>query len=401
MRNILLFAKYWLLSAAGAVFAVLWIIAAANTISESQPVEWIPFVVLGIAIGISFVSPLTSLTLVVSTVMTQLLIPGWRFAESNFAAYFGVFLVLAVVAAFASKSTRTIALAVSVTVGLCVGLIASPSVVAVYPDSGQVPSLIIGVVAFVVPWTLGLTVHLFLEKNAGLRRTRALEHEVAEAELELAIAIERDRTAQDVHDIMAHSLAIIVAQADGALCIKEQRPQAATESFTAIAETARESLGELRVLLQSLSTSPDGHSYPTLSDTKDLVERMRQTGLNITDNTFGEEALLTAGQQLAIYRILQESLTNALKHSDGPTAVRITRDWRGPGLALNIISTAAANLTGAGPRPMTRGITGMTERARLAGGWLSAERDEDDPRQFIVTAFIPTLPAAADASTLR
>jgi signal transduction histidine kinase len=230
------------------------------------------------------------------------------------------------------------------------------------------------------------------KRDAGLRRTRLLEDEVVEAELELAVAIERDRTAQDVHDIMAHSLSVIVAQADGALFLGDQRPGAATESLTAIAKSARESLGELRLLLQSLSTSPEGHSYPTLADTEGLVARMRDAGLEITDSTFGEEGNLTAGQQLAVYRILQEGLTNALKHGDNPTAVRITRDWGGPGLAFSIVSTAASALDRSGPRQFSRGITGMTERARLAGGWLSAEPDDDDERRFTVTAFVPTVP---------
>lgn len=401
MRHILWIAKTVLLPVTGATFIVLWIIAAANTISEDLPTEWIPYAALGLAVALARLSPVTALVTVGATIVAQILLPGWRFAETNTAAYLGVVIVIAVVVAFASKRIRWVALALSVCAGLAVGRMASPRWQVVSDDSGPAASMVLATVVFTVAWALGFAVRLVLERDAGLRHTRALEDEVVEAELELAIAIERDRTAQDVHDIMAHSLSVIVAQADGALFIKDQRPEATTESLTAIAKSGRESLGELRVLLQSLSTSPEGHSYPSLTDIDSLVERMRISGLDVTDITFGEEGQLTAGQQLAVYRILQESLTNALKHGSDPTTVRITRDWRGPGLALSIVSTAAVAMTESAPRHFSRGITGMTERARLAGGWLAAEADEEDPRRFIVTAFIPTMPALEDATTQR
>ena len=138
--------------------------------------------------------------------------------------------------------------------------------------------------------------------GAGHRPRSNVEDEVVAAELELAIAIERDRTAQDVHDIMAHSLSVIVAQADGALFLQDQRPEATAETLRTIAKSGRESLGELRVLLESLSTSPEGHSYPSLTNVDDLIDRMRKSGLNVTDVTFGDASPLTAGQQLAVYR---------------------------------------------------------------------------------------------------
>jgi signal transduction histidine kinase len=157
----------------------------------------------------------------------------------------------------------------------------------------------------------------------------------------------------------------------------------------------------LRVLLQSLASAPDGHSYPSLADIDILLARMREVGLNVTDHTFGEPSGLTAGQQVAVYRIVQESLTNALKHIGPEAIVRITRDWRGPGLALGVVSIADTAIPDSGPTQFSRGITGMTERARLAGGWLAAERDNDDPRCFVVTAFIPTAAVASSGELTR
>lgn len=197
---------------------------------------------------------------------------------------------------------------------------------------------------------------------------------------------------------MAHSLAVIVAQADGALFLGKKRPAAVTESLKAIAQSARDSLGELRVLLESLSSTPEGHSYPSLANVDERLERMRGAGLTVSDEGFGEPKILTAGQELAVYRILQESLTNALKHSGTDAFVRITLDWRGPGLALSVVSLSGVELLPAEPSHISRGITGMTERARLAGGWLSAALDADDPRCFIVTAYIPTTSVVTSAS---
>jgi signal transduction histidine kinase len=299
--------------------------------------------------ALALLSSLAALVIVAAALVAQLFLPGWRFPETNMTAHLAVVIVLAAAAA----------------------------------------------------WTLGFAVRFVLETDAGRRRMRTLETEMGHADLELAVAIKRDRAAQDVHDIMAQSLSVIVAQADGALFLKDRRPEAAAEGLTAIAQAGRESLDDLRVLVQSQSNFPEGHSYPSLADVDGLIRKMTAAGLTVTEATFGEEGTLTAHQQLAVYRILQESLTNALRHSPGPAALRITRDWRGPGLALNVVSTAASDLTLAVPRQVSRGITGMTERARLAGGWLSAEPDEDDARRFIVTAFIPTMPPLESTAALR
>ncbi|TAM70568.1 MAG: hypothetical protein EPN48_04085 [Microbacteriaceae bacterium] len=117
----------------------------------------------------------------------------------------------------------------------------------------------------------------------------------------------------------------------------------------------------------------------------------------LTDSALTGPALtdpaLTATQQLAVYRITQESLTNALKHSGAQPAARVTLDWRGPGFVLTVASSGAprSRLEASVPGPgHGRGLYGMRERARLAGGWLTAGVDEDVPGGWLVTAFVPT-----------
>ncbi|ARC56161.1 Sensor histidine kinase DesK [Frondihabitans sp. 762G35] len=391
MRNLVRLVDAALLPVVGVVFGVLWIIGTANTISDRTPVEWIPYALIGVAIATARLSSAGALSLVISGLAVQAAVPRLRFAEGGWPAYAGLLIVLFVVAAKPDARSRVFGLIVGVTGSVAVGILVGAA-------GGQpLVAMLVAGVSTVAAWVLGLAVTLVRQRNVASKRSRALEHEVDAAATELAVARERERTAQDVHDIMAHSLAVIVAQADGALFLQGERPAAATESLTAISVAARESLGELRVMLQSLTADPEGHSHPTLQDLDSLLARMRSAGLRVSETTFGEPGLLTAGQQLAVYRIVQESLTNALKHSGPTSEVRVTQDWRGPGLALGVTSIGGHEPRPGSPAGTSRGITGMTERARLAGGWLVAEQDHEDARTFVVTAFIPTVAAPSVA----
>jgi signal transduction histidine kinase len=247
-------------------------------------------------------------------------------------------------------------------------------------------------------WFLGFGYRAWVLKRAGDVLLEKTEDELRAAEVDLIVSRERDRIAQDVHDIMAHSLSVIIAQADGARFVGPQRPEAITESLERIAGSARTSLTEVRMLIESLVADPDGHSTPAIDDLDSLIERMRDAGLDITVDRFGDPQPLTPTQQLAVYRIAQEALTNSLKHAGTAARARLTLDWRGPGLALSIASRspnaqhpAAETRRDGGPEAtrVGRGLYGMRERARLAGGWLTAGSDEETSNGYIVTAFIP------------
>ncbi|WP_424922887.1 sensor histidine kinase [Agromyces protaetiae] len=225
------------------------------------------------------------------------------------------------------------------------------------------------------------------------------------AEAELTVASERERLARDVHDIMAHSLAIVAAQADGARLSDDDLPERTSSTLTTIAETARSSLGELRLLLESggdrLETSTS-----RLEGVGALAERIRRAGHRVDLSVLGEPRPLSPTQDTMLYRIVQESLTNALKHAGSDASTRCSLDWRGPGVALLVETTtpSGARESGGVPLPappITRGlgIRGMEERARLAGGWLTAGADPDEADRFVVQAFVPVSePAAVEAS---
>jgi signal transduction histidine kinase len=193
-----------------------------------------------------------------------------------------------------------------------------------------------------------------------------------------------------VHDIMAHSLSVILAQADGARLLAEDRPSAVAPSLATIADTARSSLTEVRMLIETLVGSPSGGEHPGLGDLDDLVRRLADSGLSLSVERFGGTGDLTPAQQLAVYRIVQEALTNALKHAGPGASARLALDAREDGVSLSVASRPAdPSRTPPEPSAAGRGLVGMRERARLAGGWLDAGPDDDVPGGYLVTAYLP------------
>jgi signal transduction histidine kinase len=224
------------------------------------------------------------------------------------------------------------------------------------------------------------------------------EREAARAERDIAVEQERSRIARDMHDVVAHSLAVVIAQADGARYAYQADPTSVEESLTTIAATAREALVEVRVLLGQLRHSQGAAPQPVLGDLEKLVEQMTAAGLSIDLRSSGTPALLGSNRQLAIYRIVQESLTNVLRHGDTRSSVDVLFDWRPDDLTIVVASTLLPTapidpeaLTTSGQfRPDERrghGVVGMRERAALAGGTLTTHQANG---RFIVRANIPS-----------
>jgi len=192
------------------------------------------------------------------------------------------------------------------------------------------------------------------------------------AEAELAAAAERARIAREMHDVVAHTLSVVVAQADGGRFAAKTDPEAAQRTLDTIADVSRSALTEMRALLGVLRDS-DGEvamgPQPSLEDIPVLVTGMREGGLNVSYVTTGTPRPLPIGAGLTLYRVVQEALTNVLKHAGpGPTAyVQLT--WEDDGVSLTISDDgrgAAARNDGAGT-----GIAGMHERVTLFGGTLT------------------------------
>jgi signal transduction histidine kinase len=279
--------------------------------------------------------------------------------------------------------------------GLVLGLFGALLVATFYYAAAEGPEslvLITGAIgiAVVAAWALGHLRRLRLQRELGLEeRARLLEIE-RDQEMRLAATAERARIAREMHDVVAHSLSVVIAQADGGRYAGRTDPEAATGALEAIAATGRQALTDMRSLLGVLREGP-GEQYapqPDVAAVPALVEDVRASGLDVDLLVEGSPRPLPAGPQLAAYRIVQESLTNVLKHAGSAGRAWVRLSWRDDGLEVAVLDdgrgASAALVQGA---PGGQGLRGMVERAQLHGGRLTA-----GPRSgggFAVHALLP------------
>jgi signal transduction histidine kinase len=215
-------------------------------------------------------------------------------------------------------------------------------------------------------------------------RAQRLERERDQSSA-LAAAVERARIAREMHDSVAHHLTVIVALSDGALAAVTRAPSEACEAIRDVSRTAREALAEARRLLGVLrdDSGPDlRQPLPSLADLDDLLSRVRAAGLPVQFERSGSDADLSTGLQLAVFRLVQEALTNTMKHAgaDARATVRLqlaTREVR-----VEIDDDGAGSAIE--PRAPGGGLTGMRERVSAFGGEL--DYGPRQPRGWRVTA---------------
>jgi signal transduction histidine kinase len=235
--------------------------------------------------------------------------------------------------------------------------------------------------ALLLAWTIGALV------RTGVR---ARENRDAQrrAEEETAVEAERNRIARDMHDVVAHSLAVVIAQADGARYAAASDPDAASQALGAISSTARSALSDVRMLLTQLRHSQAEGPQPTVADLEQLYAQVRGAGVDLrVDIDPAPHGEPPAAAQLAVYRIMQEALTNALRHG-GPGPVDVALAWHRDRVGLTVRNPLGDTSRSDG---RGHGVMGMRERAQLAGGTLDAGPDGD---AFVVTAAIPIGAAA-------
>lgn len=226
-------------------------------------------------------------------------------------------------------------------------------------------------------WTVGALVRTAVRARDN-RRAQQL------AEAEAVAEQERVRIARDMHDVVAHSLAVVIAQADGARYAAASDPTAATAALGTISTTARSALADVRLLLTQLRHSQGDGPQPTLADLEELYAQVRAAGVELrVDVDPAPPGEPPAAVQLATYRILQEALTNALRHGDGgPVEVRLA--WHPSSVDVEVRNPVPP---GASPTAAPgHGLIGMRERAQLAGGRLDAGPRGD---RFVVSASLP------------
>lgn len=187
----------------------------------------------------------------------------------------------------------------------------------------------------------------------------------------------RARIAADMHDVVAHSWAVVAAQSDGARYALKTSPQEAERALEVIGETARSAMADVRTILTELRDNTKAADAPSARNQDELIARMRASGLQLQLTESGgryTSPLLS----LTAYRVLSESLTNALKHGDVSRPVRVEQVWGSDAYFLTVVN---AVVPGAASGEGTRhGIIGMTERVTVAGGQLHVFREGDEHR---------------------
>jgi signal transduction histidine kinase len=235
-------------------------------------------------------------------------------------------------------------------------------------------------VTVVAAWALGDLRRARLLQLAGLEeRARLLELE-RDQEMRLATTAERARIAREMHDVVAHSLSVVIAQADGGRYAGQADPAAATQALDQISATGRQALTDMRALLGVLRED-GGQEYapqPDIAAIKQLVMDVQASGLDVDLIVEGSPVPMPAGPQLAAYRIVQESLTNVLKHAGPASRAWVRLQWRTDALEVAVLddgrgaAAAVAEADGPVPTGFGHGLLGMRERAELHGGRLTA-----------------------------
>ncbi len=214
-------------------------------------------------------------------------------------------------------------------------------------------------------------------------RVRLLD-EAGAATVAAAVSAERDRIARELHDIVSHNVSLMIIQAGAVRQIVRGAPQDATDALQAVESSGREAMTELRTLLGLLSSGGSGEDdltpQPGMSRLDELVDRVAFAGLPVELTVEGQPRPLPPGIDLTAYRVIQEALTNALKHAPGARAEVHVR-YTDRHLRLEILNTGPSVLTGEAapqtPRSAQtegRGLLGLRERVAAFGGHLDARR---------------------------
>jgi signal transduction histidine kinase len=214
-------------------------------------------------------------------------------------------------------------------------------------------------------------------------RARDLERE-RDQQAALAVAADRGRISREVHDVVAHGLSLIVIQAQGADAALDRRPDDTRDALRVIIETGRDSLADMRRMLRALGEVDDPwRPQPGLAGLPGLLARVRAAGTPVRLEVDGTPAPLPPAVDLSAYRIVQEALTNVMKHAGAGATADVRVSYRGGEFGIVVGDDGTAAPAGDGGN----GLRGMRERVRVLGGRLSA--GPGDPGGFVVRATLP------------
>jgi signal transduction histidine kinase len=262
-----------------------------------------------------------------------------------------------------------------------------------YTGNGwRLPAGLLGTAILMAPWLLGLALR-FSDRSQASRRSQV----VAEAERDQAAEIARlrdgqTRLAHDVHDVVGHSLAVILAQAESAQFRDEHDTEALKQTMANIAMSARTSLEDVRQVLAA--TSGTAAAPARQADIESLIDGVRASGHEVESTLVGVPQPMPPELEVVAFRVLQEMLTNAIKHGRRDLPVHVERHWEGD-LRIEVRNAVGAAMDETQPIAPSvppgngrQGVAGMRSRLESVGGRLDVRR-RTDPPTFTATAWVP------------
>ncbi|WP_138179917.1 sensor histidine kinase [Nakamurella multipartita] len=276
--------------------------------------------------------------------------------------------------------------------------------------SGRLPSAAGSAVfysaGFVLAWGLGQWIGRNQRRLEQIRVQHELEVREQQKLAENAVSVERLRIARELHDIVAHSVTIMVLHAAGARRVVRTDPDRAAESLTTIEESGQQAMTELRRLLALLRESDDGPDrvdamVPGLAHVDQILAQVRNSGVRVTLEISGQPARLDASVDLAAYRLIQEGITNVTKHCGTGAQVAVTVEWGAEKVTVAVEDDGLGVRSAAPAGGGGHGLAGLRERIAIAAGEFSAGPTESGG--FRVAARLPVstgspIPPPAKAS---
>lgn len=262
---------------------------------------------------------------------------------------------------------------------LAYGLSESPEALRSAVQSLAVTTLLTAI-TLLLAWTLGVLLRTS-------RRSRRARREADEAGRLAAAERERTRIARDMHDVVAHSLAVVIAQSDGARMLRRTDSEAVDEALETIGSVSRAALADVRGLLRQLRDEGATTRQPRVADLLALLDRFRASGLEVEARIDAATNDAADPVQQAAFRIVQESLTNALRWGDHSRPVRVVLQLTSRGIEVEVLSGLDPTRPARASSLAGHGLIGMRERAASVCGGLAAGPERDHYR---VHAVLPT-----------
>ncbi len=336
---------------------------------ELDLLGWLLAISQGVLLAFRRKAPVAAL--ITSTV---LLIPYWVLDYVDPATSIVVLLLLYAAAAHGPRPAAARA------AFACGAILVVVMTIGVFSAEEDLPAIAVvaNLVIFGTAWILGDSLRNRRAYLAEVEARAVRAEQDRAADMAQAVQAERDRIARELHDVVAHSVSVMVVQAGAARRVIETHPDQTTESLGIIESTGRSALDELRRLLGVLRdpdangrTDPALEPQPGAGDIDDLIAQWQQTGLDVRLETSGSATDLPSGIGLTAYRVVQEALTNAMKHA-GPAEVVVRVSYRDREVDLEVTDDGRGLQPGASELSTGHGLLGMAERVDLFGGSLHA-----------------------------